>query len=358
MNDRPTGVGSLLRPALIAVTAVVVVGGAVLGARWMAGWVDRLGGPEAPAVPPGQPVEVEVPTGASAQQIGDLLTEVGVVSSRSDFEAATREAGASQALKAGTYQLTTGMQPEAVVAVLVEGPVIETYWITVPEGLRTEEILGRVAAQSHMTIGELAGALSSGDVASALRGPDAADDLASWEGLLFPDTYQMARNWSAAEVLEVLVLTMEQNFSQVDWANTRADSLTPYERLIVASLVESETRLDRDRPLVATVILNRLDAGMPLQIDATVLYALGVRGRSPTPSELEIDSLYNTYIYPGLPPTPISAPGAASLAAVAAAVEADYLYFVLTGSDGSHSFTSDYEEFLRWKEEAQEQGLF
>ena len=358
MREQQTGIGSLFRRAVIVVSAALIVGGSILGARWLAGYVDRLGGPPAPAVPAGQAVEVVIPPGASAQQIADLLTSVAVVGSRSEFEDAAREAGALLSLKAGTYELTTGMEPRMVVTQLVAGPVVETYWITVPEGLRAEEILSRVAAQSDLSLASLAGALTSGQVESTLHSPASVGTLESWEGLLFPDTYQLSRDWSAAEVLSVLTETMEIRYSELDWDQGRAAELTPYERLIVASIVEAETRVDADRPLVATVIFNRLEAGMPLQIDSTVLYGVGARGRAPTSDDLEADSAYNTYLYPGLPPTPISAPGAASLAAVASPADGDYLYFVLTDVDGSHSFTSDYEEFLRWKEESKEKGLF
>ncbi len=355
MNE---GTSNLIRLGLILLSSFLIVGGAIAGGRWFAGWIGELGVERAPDVPPGQPVEVVVPTGASGQQIGDLLASLGVVDSSAVFEEAARTAEATEDLKAGTYQLTTGMDPSAVVAALVEGPFVETYWITVPEGLRVEEIMERIATQSSMSVAELTSALSSGRVQSSLRPPDAGSSLASWEGLLFPDTYQLARNWTAEEVLTVMARTIEERYAAVEWSQGPAAELTPTERLVVASIIESETRLDRDRPLVARVIFNRIDAGMPLQIDATVLYAIGVRGRSPTAQELETESPYNTYLFSGLPPTPISAPGAAALVSVAEPAEGDYLYFVLTGADGSHSFTSDYEEFLRWRDEAREQGLF
>ena len=125
----------------------------------------------------------------------------------------------------------------------------------------------------------------------------------------------------------------------------------------MASLIESEAGTDEDRPLIASVIYNRLRRGMPLQIDATVLYALGERGRPPTLEELEFESPYNTYVVNGLPPTPIGVPGARSIEAVVTPADTDYLFYVLTSEDGSHSFFSDYDGFLVAKQQADALGI-
>jgi UPF0755 protein len=324
----------------------------------LAGWASSLGEPAAPAIVAGIPVAIEIPRGASAREIGDLLAQSGVVSSRRGFEAALRSADAAEALKAGSYQLETGMDPETVVQILLAGPVVEAYSITVLEGLRLSELLETIASQSPFGTEELERVLRSGAVRSSLLAPAAVDELTRWEGMLFPDTYRVAEGAAAVQVLQMLAATMEERYEEIDWSNPRVAAFSPYERVIVASIIEAETRVDDDRALVATVIYNRLEAGMRLQVDATVLYGLGVRGRYPTAEDLQIESPYNTYLYAGLPPTPIGAPGAASLAAAAHPAEGDYLYYVLTGADGSHSFTSDYEEFRRWVREAKEKGRF
>ena len=126
----------------------------------------------------------------------------------------------------------------------------------------------------------------------------------------------------------------------------------------MASIIEGETRVDADRPQVASVIVNRLSVGMPLQIDATILYALDARGIGLTLADLEVASPYNSYTNLGLPPTPIGTPGKASLEAAASPPETDFIYYVLTSADGSHSFTDDYNQFLRWKDQAKSEGLF
>ncbi|HEY5578475.1 MAG TPA: endolytic transglycosylase MltG, partial [Acidimicrobiia bacterium] len=263
----------------------------------------------------------------------------------------------SSELKAGTYRLTSGMNPASVVEILVVGPSVDTFWITIPEGLRISEMLEHIASQSSLSVADLEAVLTSGSVTSTLRPSGAPRDLGSWEGLLFADTYQLARNWTASDVLNLLTRTMEERYGVVEWSDPRLEELEAYQRLVAASVIEAETRVDSDRPLVAAVILNRLEAGMPLQMDATVLYGLGVRGRGPTLDELEVDTPYNTYLHTGLPPTPIGAPGTASLEALANPADADYLYYVRTGLDGSHSFTANYDEFLRWKQEAEAKGL-
>lgn len=357
--DSSSGDSPLLQMAMIGAAVVVAVLGAIVGARWLADRVSGLSGDqEASGIPPGQAVTMEIIQGWSAPQIAQALAEVGVVSSSAAFESAVEDADAANDLQAGSYELVTGMSARAVVAALVAGPVIETFWLTLPEGLRVEEILDRLADQTPHTRGDLVEALLSGTVRTSLRLSQAGDELQAWEGLLFPDTYQFAVAASAADILQRLADTAERRFEAIDWSHPRAASLSPHERVTVASIIEAETRVDRDRALVATVIYNRLDQGLALQIDATVLYALGVRGRPLTAEDLEVDSPYNTYRVAGLPPGPIGAPGADSLRAASAPAEGDYLYYVLTGEDGSHSFTDDFDEFRRWAEEAREKGLF
>ncbi|MDH3397677.1 MAG: endolytic transglycosylase MltG, partial [Acidimicrobiia bacterium] len=133
--------------------------------------------------------------------------------------------------------------------------------------------------------------------------------------------------------------------------------LSVYEGIIVASLIEAEAGVDGDRPLIASVVVNRLDLPMVLGIDATVIYAVGQRGKSLTQSDLDIDSPYNTRKFAGLPPTPIGGPGRASLEAAASPAATDFLYYVLTSATGAHSFTASYDEFLALKQQALNDGL-
>jgi UPF0755 protein len=227
----------------------------------------------------------------------------------------------------------------------------------VPEGLRIGEVLESISEQSGISQEELEQVLLDGSVSTGLLPGGAPTTLQEWEGLLFPDTYEFRAEAEAGDVLQLFADTMQRRVEAVDWAGLLERGLTRYDGIIIASLIEAETRVDGERPLVSSVIENRLDLSMPLQIDATVLYAMGERGMSLTLADLEIDSPYNTYQTGGLPPTPIGAPGRASLEAAADPATTDYLYYVLTSLDGSHSFTASYDEFLQFKAQAKADGV-
>ncbi len=299
-------------------------------------------------------MSVEIPAGSAARQIGVIMAEAGVVESAAQFELAARTLEAAERLQAGEYDLETGMANDVVIEILLQGPVVETYRVTVREGLWIGEILDEIARQTDFSAAELQVAL--GDVKSPLLEGSAGDPIA-WEGLLFPDTYDFALDAGPADILQRLADTMNQRVGDIDWSTLQSAELSVYEGIIIASLIESEAGLDADRPLIASVVLNRLQMPMVLGIDATVIYALGERGRSLTQSDLDVDSPYNTRKFAGLPPTPIGAPGRRSLEAAAAPAATDFLYYVLTSADGEHSFTASYDEFLAWKAQAQTDGL-
>jgi len=341
------------------IVAGLVVGSMVLGVvgmRVLAEYIGDLIGTDQTTVVGGVPVEVEVLPGSSARQIGDLLVEAGVVESAGEFDRYVRDAGVSNRLQAGVYELTTGMDVDEVTALLVDGPDNgDVYRITVIEGLTVAQTLLSISRQTDFTVVELEEVLLSDGFGSGLLQGVPADST-DWEGLLFPDTYEFAEDATPADVLSRLAVTAEARVASVDWTGLEERGLTPYDGIIIASIIEREVLLDEERPLIASVVFNRLDLGMLLQIDATVLYAIG-GGTEVTLEDLDVDSPYNTYKYPGLPPTPIAGPRRASLAAAAAPAETDYLYYVLTGEDGTHSFTNDFDEFLRFQEQARIDGV-
>jgi UPF0755 protein len=169
------------------------------------------------------------------------------------------------------------------------------------------------------------------------------------EGYLFPETYSLPRNTPASTLVVQMVSHFEKAFSAEMREAVKARGLTVREAVTVASLVEKETSVDGERPLVAAVYLNRHRIGMPMQADPTVIYALQRAGRydgNIRRDDLQFDSPYNTYRYPGLPPGPIAAPGRAALEAVAKPADVDYLYFV-SKNDGSHVFARTLEEHNR-----------
>ncbi len=339
---------------------VVIVAGAYFGARALADWVGGLGGisdvTAPPDVQPGIPVDVEVSPGSSARQIGVTLAEAGVVSSAAQFELAVRSEGVADRLQAGLYELETGMSNQTVIDLMLQGPEVETFRVTVREGLWIEELLASLAQQSDFTADQFEAVLTGGQVSSRLL-ENGGSDLVAWEGLLFPDTYDFGLDADPAAILQRLADTMMQRVNAVDWSDLEGMGLSVYEGIIIASMIEAEARVDADRPLVASVIVNRLELGMRLEIDATVVYALQERGVQLTQSQLQIDSPYNTRLLGGLPPTPIGSPGRASLEAAAAPLDTDYLYYVLTSTTGEHSFTASYDEFLALKRRAREDGI-
>jgi len=263
----------------------------------------------------------------------------------------------SDRLQAGTYDLKTGLSVDEAITALLEGPGGEVVRLTVIEGLTVGQMLASLADQAGFEVVALEEALLDGSVTSTLL-PAAAESLADWEGLLFPDTYEVFENDPPAKVLQLLADTAADRVASVDWGSLARRGLTPYEGVIIASLIEREAAVDEERPLIASVVFNRLDLDMALQIDATIVYILG--GLPPgglSLDDLQVDSPYNTYRNKGLPPTPISGTRLASLRAAAAPAETDYLYYVLSDADGHHAFTADFDEFLLLQEQSREAGL-
>ena len=343
----------------LVVGALVVLGLVVIGGR-AADWVNGLGRfgaeEEVAEIQAGRTVRVEVPAGSSARGIAGILFDNGVVSSATSFESVVRARQAGSLLKAGRYDLVTGADLDELVDILVAGPTIEVFRLTVVEGRRIEEVLGDVARQTAHTEEDLAAVLLEGGVSSIYL-PDDAEGIAAWEGLLFPATYDFYSGAAPEEILQRLADETEIRMERIDWSFARRKGISEYQALVIASLIESEAGIDADRPLIADVIYNRLDGNTPLQLDATVLYSMGERGRALSLDDLEFDSPYNTYRVAGLPPTPIGTPGFKSLQAAAEPAGTDFLYYVLTSEDGAHSFFVDYQDFLAAKQRADEQGI-
>jgi peptidoglycan lytic transglycosylase G len=333
---------------LAAVAVIVLLGFAVVGgASYLGRQVGQaIGDGSTPSVPvnvePGLEVTVEIPSGSTAKEIGAVLAANGVVKSAVEFEVAVRNAEAASDLKAGTYGLTTLMDPAEVVAILVIGPVADVYRLTVIEGLRTDEILASISQTTGIPFTELQAALLSGSVTTSLVDLPDEPSLSDWEGLLFPDTYEFSRSADAVSILQRMASTMEQRVNSIDWSALEDLGLTPYDGIIIASLIETEVLLDIERPTVSSVIHNRLEIGMKLDIDATVLYALGTRDIAQF--DREVESPYNTYRVNGLPPTPIAAPGRSSLEAAAAPDITEFFFYVLSDLEGHHAFAATLDE--------------
>ncbi len=335
--------------------AAAALAGALYGARELG---ERVGVAIIPEdeVPPGTPVVVVIPQGAGAAQIAALLDDSGVVSG-GDFERIVRVRGVAADLKAGSYQLETGMDVEEVVDAVVEGPGERAvYAVRIREAATVEDILAQLVEETPYTAAQLQAPLVDGSVTSSLL-PEPADEVVDWEGLLFPATYELFIEDPPAAILQRPAQTMEARIDALDWSRLEELGITRYEAIIVASLIEAEAKLDEDRPLIASVIYNRLADGMPLQIDATVQYALPERKPRLLNEDLAIESPYNTYLNAGLPPTPIAAPSLASLEAAANPADTSFRFYVLATEDGKHAFAETLQEHQANVEQAREDGI-
>ena len=273
---------------------------------------------------------VEIPQGLGTKAIGERLVSAGVVRDAITFRAALWTQGRATRLRAGEYRFTDPVTPLEVVDKLRRGDVY-VIPVTFPEGLN---------------VFEMAKVFASKGFGTAESFVDAGRSL---EGYLFPDTYALPRHTDASKLIRVMRDAFEHTLTADIRAAAQSRGLTIRQLVTLASIVEKETGNPAERPLVASVYENRLRIGMPLQCDPTVIYALELAGRyngNLRRDDLAIDSPYNTYKYPGLPPGPIASPGRASLDAVVHPADSDYLYFV-SRNDGSHVFAKTLAEHSR-----------
>jgi UPF0755 protein len=292
------------------------------------------------------PVRVRVPSGLTARQIGDLLADRGVVSSGFFFALHARLDGKRDQLKAGAYTFRKDMKFSDAEAILVKGPPpIRTVKLVLPEG-NTERDFATAVDKSGKVRGRYMSAVRRARFSPRRYGAPAGSRL---EGFLFPDTYELrkGRQATAQNLVDQQLATFRRNIRTVSMRRARAANLTPYDVLIIASMIEREAAIARDRPLIASVIYNRLKQSIPLGIDATIRYADNNWTRPLRVSELQRPGPYNTRLTQGLPPTPIGNPGLASIRAAANPARTRYLYFVVKpGGNGAHAFSSTYRQFL------------
>ncbi len=295
--------GPSLRTKVLLVAGAAVVGvlALVVLANVFAGLVSS---PTASDVEQGTPVTVVVAPGSSASSIYDSLAAAGVVP-YAEIEAAVSDAGVEDKLQAGTYDLETGMAGVEVLRLLLEGGTsAEAKTITIIEGWTVSRIAAELAARTEHTEQDFIVALVDGSVSSPYL-PDPFDDVSElqrWEGLLYPAKYQIPEGSSTVAILQNMSDEMVRRFEAVDWSGIEDVGVSRYEALVIGSLIEREAGTDEDRRLISSVVHNRLGVPMRLQIDATVIYALGSNPGQVLAEHLETPSPYNTYRIDGLPP--------------------------------------------------------
>jgi UPF0755 protein len=229
-----------------------------------------------------------------------------------------------------------------------------TLRVVFPEGMSVRQMTDRVAAVRRIAIAKrrITPRLDGRSYASAARAAAPPDGFApkprSIEGFLFPSLYSFGPATSAAELVRLQLAAFQREWAKLDLRPARARGRTAYDVLTIASMIERETVAPEERALVSAVIYNRLDKHMPLGIDATLRYGLGIQGTRPlTKTQLATDTPYNTRIHSGLPPTPIGNPGTPSMRAAAAPAAVDYLYYVRMPDGVHHFFTADEQEFCQ-----------
>lgn len=307
-------------------TAGLVVGGA--GFYWAAKEINKPGAFD-------KPIAIIIAPGASVGGIAEQLGSVGAVESPLLFRAAGRYTGQDSKLKAGEYEIPAQASILDILNLFESGKTVQRK-VTLREGLTNHEIRLALAEKGDLKLGEI---------------------LMKAEGSYLPETYSYTREESGADILGRMAQAMDKVFEEL-WDKRAADLpfTTKGEALTLASIVEKETGQKEERARVAGVFVNRLKLGMPLQSDPTVIYALnmgahqnegqGPLGRRLLKKDLEVDSPYNTYLYPGLPPGPIANPGRASIEAVLNPERHEFLYFVADGT-GGHVFAATLEEHNR-----------
>ena len=326
-----------------AALALLVLALAALGAFW---WASGAPSSE------GRPVRIVVEPGTPVRRLARELEAQGMVRSALLFEAWLRLRGDAGSIQAGTYELRRDLDLFALADQLVGGDTVLAA-ITVPEGLRLEEVALAVARYV---------AIDSAAFASVAADPALADSLLpdsltgapapTLEGYLFPETYRVDPSVDARSLARVMVGQFWTVFGPSWRARAESLGMTVHQIVTLASIVEEEARVPEERRTIAGVYWNRLARGMALEADPTVQYALGGHRARVLYRDLEVDSPYNTYRNPGLPPGPIASPGRAALEATLYPDSTAYLYFVATGEGGRHAFSETFAEHLRRVAEA------
>jgi peptidoglycan lytic transglycosylase G len=294
----------------------------------------------------GAAVKVLIKPRSTGKQIAQTLRRDGVVGSDLAFRIFLKLKGAGGELQAGEYELRKHMAFDDLVATLERGPEIPFVKLTLPEGLTVEQTGARVGEVTKVSSQDFLAAATPATVKPAIL-PDGVPTL---EGFLYPETYYIIEKEAAPDLVWRLVEEFGKRTADLPWDKAQALGRTPYEILVIASMVEREAQDPQEATLVSAVIHNRLRTNMPLGIDATIRYGINKPTGPLLQSELDRDTPYNTRLHTGIPPTPIANPGATAIRAALEPADSRALYFVRLADCRHHFFTDDYTEFQARKD--------
>ncbi len=287
-------------------------------------------------------VLVRIPPRSSTDQIAAMLEQQGMIRDDRAFRLYARFHNLDNRIQAGYYLLNASMSAEEILNILVRGKTASKSF-TIPEGYTLKQITESLAAKGFIREPLFKDLLVNGQFNYAFL-KDLPRGDRRLEGYLFPETYNIGLDSTEKDILNVMLDGMNRQIKEIQLEEkAKAMNLTLHQAVTIASMIEREARVDKDRTLISSVIHNRLKAGMRLQIDATVEYALGGHREKIYYKDLEVDSPYNTYKFNGLPPGPIASPGRESLLAAVNPAQTKYLYYVAK-PDGSHAFSETLAE--------------
>lgn len=296
-------------------------------------------------------INIEIPSGSSTNKISEILYDKGLIHNKLIFKMEVRNSNADGKLKAGIYNLNTSMNLEEIIDNLAKGGKNEnTIRFTIPEGYELHRIGEKLAEENIVNLDRFLeltkDKINFEDKFTFLKELDEGQSL---EGFLFPSTYEVYDTATEEDIIEKMLGEFEKIYKKDLQGKLETMDMDLNQVMTLASIIEREGKLDEERPIMSAVFHNRIKEGMYLQSCATVQYILGERKEVLSTADTLIPSPYNTYINEGLPPGPIASPGEASIIAAVNPADVDYLFFVLTGEDGSHTFTRTYEEHLEAK---------
>ncbi|TET99212.1 MAG: endolytic transglycosylase MltG [Candidatus Stahlbacteria bacterium] len=277
-------------------------------------------------------IAIKIEKGKNLKEIAELLAQNKIIEDSYGFRILCIQSGKADKLSYGWYKLQFYQNPRKVLSILSKGERM-TVCITIPPGLTVVQTLNLLANKTDIDIKSMDSLIHTEDFIHRL-----GINVNSIEGFLFPDTYILYRSEEPEKVIKKMVFTLFSIIRPDSRLTIDLKEFSAYEILTIASMIEREAMVDREKPIIASVIYNRLKKGMRLQIDATVLYALGYHKARIFYKDLRVDSPYNTYKYRGIPPGPIANPGYQSILAAMHPAKTDYLYYVATGK-GDHIFT-------------------